>query len=324
MSPGASHWPHAALAPCIVCGLLLSACSPGSFDGLAGGDKRRDAASPGEASQPNVDAADLEDAASPTDSDANVLGDASGEAGSSDASGFDAEAGTANDASVVSDSASGADASVDASDAGDAGAPDAGPVTRSFVIAADQDDAVWRSAGANLLEELLHFSQSEHGSAGYTIEVGVDGEQCRAGLRFQLPIARGARIVSADLTLTRVGPESNVDAADSMRVFVYDADDVGPFDHAHAHAMPDEHVGGGLWARSVGGYHVGASNARTTSGDLSALLQRVVDRLGWTRGSYVGFVLVPDQMAAGAYAQFADVLHDQPAATLRVTYFDAP
>lgn len=309
--------------------LLLAACSPGAFNGLSGGSAVSDAAGASDAATP-LDDAETRDASVPSqDVDATVSAEAGSDAASVDGA-LDAAPGLPADAAVLVDGS--ADSALDATSPTDGstppqdtGAADAGPTTRSFPIATDVDDALWYISGANKLEELLHFSEAAHNSAGYTIEVGTDGEQCRAGLRFQLPLGRGARIVAATLTLTRVGPQDDADPFDTIRVHVYDADTVGAFDGAHVHSDPKEHVAGGLWSKSVGGFHVGRSYTATESGDLSELLQHVIDRPGWTRNAYLGFVLTPDQMPAGDYAQFADQVEDDVApATLKLTYFDAP
>jgi len=299
-SPARSRY---ALLLLVWCGL---GCRPGDFDDLAatGGASEADASS--EAGSTLDDAGD----------DAG-LADADVDASEDDAEAPDAP----SDAAEPSDAAQSADAA-DAEPA-DAAPADAGPSTIVLPIRSDRDDALWR-VGNGGLEEMLHFSAAEHGSAGYTIEVGVDGEQCRAGLRFALPIVPGSRVLAASLRLQRVGPASNADPGATLRVHVYDSASVGAFDYAHVHQDPAEHASEGLWAgASVGAFHVGESDAFTESEDLSELVQHVVDRPDWMKDGYVGFVLTPDRIEGTQYAQFRDSFGGTNGPSLTIT-FQAP
>jgi hypothetical protein len=292
-------------------------CRPGAFDDLG---------SVGAASEAE---AGLDAGSEPDGSGAGPDDAAGGESGQEEdvGSGPDDAAPGPEDAAEPLDAA-GDDAAAPPADAAppdaaitDALPPvDAGPTTVELPILSDRDDALWRVASGGL-EEMLHFSAAEHGSAGYTIEVGVDGEQCRAGLRFALPIAPGARVLAASLRLQRVGSETEADPKASMRVQVYDASSVGPFDHAHMHQDPAEHASGGLWlGASVGAFHVGSSGDFTQSEDLSELVQHVVDRPDWIEDGYIGFVLTPDEMAGEQFAQFRDSAADANPPTLTVTF----
>ncbi|HEX6239859.1 MAG TPA: hypothetical protein VFZ61_03150 [Polyangiales bacterium] len=312
-----------------ICALVFSlatGCRLAAFDELSAGGGARDAAN--DAADPDAGQANTADGASSDDAGANARDAAGGaEAGGASLDAGDASGDSALDAGAPPDANGPADASadapsVDASDAGaDTGAPDAGPITRVFEIQAAQDDALWRQTGEGI-EELLNFDADAHGSAGFTIEVGTDSEECRAGLRFSLPLARGTQIVEARLTMTRVGPSSNVSSSSTMLVNVYDADNVPAFVGGHDHATPAQHVAGGLWSTSIGGFSVGPTEASTTSQDLRLLVQHVVDRAGWTPGAYIGFVISPATFTAGEYMQIVDFLApSRPPARLSVTYY---
>jgi hypothetical protein len=228
--------------------------------------------------------------------------------------------GEPRDAQVTSDS------SLPASDAGapttDASAPTtdaSAPVTAlELSIAGDQDDGAWIME-EGVLEERTHLNPVDHNTAGNVISVSTDDGLNRLGLRFALPLERGAQIVSATLTLMRVGQEDFANATDTMLVRVFDSDSVAAFSDAHRHKSPSEHAPEGLWPQAIGGFAVGVSGSRTTSPDLSVLVQHVIDRPGWTRGAYIGFVVSPEQMAPFTFAQYVDSF-DAPAPKLSLRY----
>src|SRR5688572_17141410 len=90
--------------------------------------------------------------------------------------------GSDGDAAVDAGSDASADAAVeDAAVDASGPEPDAGPQTLSISLTEDGDDGIFCQISGEL-DEKLHFSRDE-GAAGYTIEVGVDSEQCRTGLR---------------------------------------------------------------------------------------------------------------------------------------------
>ncbi len=301
----------------LVC--VSGACRPGAFDDLG---RDGSAATQGDA---GIDAAQQppherdagEDFDAAADADMAPSGGDAGEAEDDAALGDAAEAPDATEAPDAKEAPDAAELS-DAAHTGDAAGP--GISTVVLAIQSDQDDALWRNASGGL-EELLHFSEAAHGSAGYTIEVGTDGEECRAGLRFALPLEPGSTILEATLRLSRVGPQSNADRGSTLRVAVYETASMGPFDHAHVHQDPAEHVSAGVWAGgSVGGFHVGLSDASTQSPDVSSLVQHVVDRPDWRKGGYIGFLLSPDDMSPGEYAQFRDSFAQADPPTLTLSF----
>jgi hypothetical protein len=248
----------------------------------------------------------------------------------------DASGGSLMDAAVDASGGGPMDAAVDASGgglmdaSGDAqqdgaladAAPDAqgdaGERSIKLNIAKDQDDCLWvvRSVA---LEESLHFTKTVDGLLQYSLEVSTDDEENRAGLRFQLPLTRGTRIVSANLTLKRVY-SLHVSPGSTMRVQVFDSDNCPVFDPSHAHQGPQDHVPEGLWAgQAIGGFDVGLSQGLTTSPDLSVLVQHVLDRPGFGANAYIGFLLTPEQMPANEWAEFADFEQGFPA-TLELAY----
>jgi hypothetical protein len=174
-----------------------------------------------------------------------------------------------------------------------------------LTIAEPSDDCTWIGN-----EERLQFSATEA-----ALEVGTDAEMGRVGLRFSLPIAAGARIVSAILRVYRVAGDSA--AGDTLAIQVFDAATVSPFDPSHMHA-PAAHAGGGLWGTSVGGIPVGKAKQFTQTPDLSALVQHVLDKPDWSHGNAIGFVLAPESMSG--WASYSDSASGVGVASLRLSY----
>jgi hypothetical protein len=185
------------------------------------------------------------------------------------------------------------------------------PVQRVLSVRSDTDDAVWIS----LLDERLHYS-----ATSFNIEVGVDFEQARSGLRFALPVPAGSTIDTAFLRLERrSGP---VTMQDAIQVQVFDSLDVPPFDEGHEHP-PDEHDAGGLRAGAVRGFMVGSGSGTCVSPDLRELVQHVVDKQGWSAGGFIGFVLAPYTGSFGnpeGWVAFFDFSSGSGQASLDVTY----
>lgn len=168
------------------------------------------------------------------------------------------------------------------------------------------DDCTWISG----TQERLRFSDSEA-----TLEVGTDAEMGRAGFRFTLPLAAGARISTAILRVYRVGGETS--DADTLAVQVFDIANVAPYDATHMHG-PEGHASGGLWATKVGGMPAGKASQFTQSPNLAALVQHVLDKPEWLPGGAVGFVLSPETMSG--WASYADSSGGVGKATLRLSY----
>lgn len=300
---------------------LLAACTDPVFEGDEAG--AHDASDEGDA---EPDAPSEQETDADTTPDATREEDTGAEPGTSDAASGDMDAGTTRDAAADTaggDSAAdgeeaGSDAVVVDTATGDTGASLA--MIQTFKITADEDDCAWYvSNDFDDFREVLHFVPAVHGTSSHTIEVGADGGQARAGLRFRLPLAPGARVLEAKLTLKRMPPEECL-PTDTMRVQVYDADDVPAFNGSHYHVKPDAHVGGGLWGISVGGFPCGRVGETITSQDLSILVQHIVDRPGWRSDAYLGFVLFPEFLGDG-FAPLGDSFEGE-GASLRVIWRD--
>jgi hypothetical protein len=172
-------------------------------------------------------------------------------------------------------------------------AGDSEPVTIVLLVDTDVDDALWIRDS----DERLSYSNSNP-----YVEVGGDDEEwARTGLRFRLPIPVGSTIESATLRLTR--REGDADADETMLVQVFDSANVPPFDDDHEH-VPEEHVSGGLFARTVGGFAVGEDDQTVVSPDLTPLVAHVVERADYHEGGTLGFVVSADGLTH--WAQFAD------------------
>jgi hypothetical protein len=168
------------------------------------------------------------------------------------------------------------------------------------------DDCTW----INGTEERLRFSDAQP-----VLEVGNDAEMGRIGLRFTLPLATGAHILTAILRIYRVGGETA--DSDTLALQVFDVANVAPFDATHMHA-PAAHASGGLWSMKVGAMPVGKANQFSQSPDLAPLVQHVLDKAEWTPGSAVGFVISPETMSG--WASYGDSASGTGKATLRISY----
>jgi hypothetical protein len=178
------------------------------------------------------------------------------------------------------------------------------PVELNLPIADDSDDATW----INGTDERLHFDDTD-----FSIEVGVDSEMGRVGLRFVLPIPHGATIASANLRLRRVAGEAA--ETESIQVQVFDSSSVAPFDEAHVH-VPSGHAN--IWPATVSGFLLGANGQELESPDLKVLVQHVVDAPDWSSDRPIGFVLSPDHMAT--WVAFADRGGGAGQSALRVVF----
>jgi hypothetical protein len=228
-----------------------------------------------------------------------VIGFGCGEPFTAQAPGGDAGAATAIDGSASDGAVSTGDAALPLEDAG-ADATDGAifftpgkQVTLDLAITNDADDAVW----INGTDERLSYSDGNR-----SIEVGADAEMGRVGLRFVVPIPRGATVDAATVTLTRI--DGDALPTESMQLQVWEAASTPPFDGAHTHA-PADHAPGGLWKTAVTGFLAGANKSKLESPDLKGLVQHVVDRTDWQAGGAIGLVISPDKMLSH-WAGFAD------------------
>jgi hypothetical protein len=186
------------------------------------------------------------------------------------------------------------------------------PVRLTMTIADDADDALWVYG----TDERLHFSDENR-----ALEVGNDDENGRVGLRFELEVPAGARIVAASLRLRQHdGAFTSPNVTIAMQV--YDSVAVAPFDDGHEHA-PQDHDPRHLWGNTVTGLMTAADGDSLTSPDISKLVQRIVDKGEWTGKGFIGFVLSPDQDAfpSPGWVSFDDSsLSGGDPASLAVTY----
>jgi hypothetical protein len=182
------------------------------------------------------------------------------------------------------------------------------PVELNLPVAADADDATW----INGTDERLHFDDTN-----LSVEVGVDSEMGRVGLRFVLPIPRGATIESAHLRLRRVAGAAA--ETETMQVQVFDTASVPPFDDAHVHA-PSGHAS--VWPTTVSGFLVGKNGDQVESPDIKTLVQHALDARDASASPSIGFVLSPDRMET--WVAFADSASGPGQAALRVVYWPLP
>lgn len=163
--------------------------------------------------------------------------------------------------------------------------PDAGPTPIDVAVTADTDDGSFCLLNGSMPQERLSDSMQ-----GNFTEVGTDAEECKAVLRFVLPVPRGATIMDAKLTVNHV-TGSNFNGED-MLVHVFNTPAFPPLNAGHMHTLA-QHTDAGLvpetavikWAPKA---------ATITSIDLSALVNPVVNRADWAPGQTVTFLLVPD------------------------------
>lgn len=212
------------------------------------------------------------------------------------------------------------DASLQGIDAGaPTDSPAAEPVTVVLTIQKDEDDGFWYRPEQALVEK-LHFEPTPGDFDDFSFEVGTDSEQCRAALRFAVPIGPGATVLSASLRLRRTGPAFHAPAFATMQVRVFESSNVAPLAASHTHTTLADHTPGGLWSEAVRGFAVGEVNTDTVSPDLSVLVQHVLGRPDWQAGGYMGFVLLPDAMEPEKFAQFEDKAGELAPAVLTIRY----
>jgi hypothetical protein len=295
---------------------MLAACAPSDFSALSRGAGRGDAAG---------DAAALDGGGAGHEPDAAAgHGDAAGPS-PRDGAGLDESALDSGDEPLPDAGGPPGDAAPSADDAGDANPADAGALrTVELNITSDADDGVWcqRSDG---LAESTHLLDVE-GEPGFSIEVGDDFEQCRAGLVFTLPFGPEAHVESAALRLYRVSSETGSGGALSgatMRVDVYNSSSVPGFSASHRESDARQHVAAGVWSGGyVGDFVFGHTHAYTQSNDLSGLIEHVLG-LARTSGTSspvrVGFLLSPEN-AAGGWAQYQDSFDSELGPKLRLSY----
>jgi len=206
----------------------------------------------------------------------------------------------------------------------DTGPPAPKPVMWSGSIANDAHDVCWINETGHTFEK---FRYRDDDDSGKHLEVGNDADPEFIGLRFHLPLPKGVTIQAATLTLQRfplvfADFPGNATASESMKVQVFDSAQVPAFMHIVETKHTDR---GAIWPTAVNGFQVGATGQNTTSPNLSALVQHVIDRAEWSSGASVVFLLSVDTIKSGSYADFTDFSYNAAnAAKLQLTYLPAP
>ncbi len=135
----------------------------------------------------------------------------------------------------------------------------------------------------------------------YLLYVGRVSEPENSAFRFRLGVNQGASIASANLKLNVT---FNAGGGGSGVVHGIAEDNCGPFGT----------FGGGFAVRNpVTLDHTSASVSFPTPGgtgvvtlDVTAIVQEIVNRAGWTAGSYVGLVIIPGSLSGGVYTALED------------------
>lgn len=197
------------------------------------------------------------------------------------------------------------------------------PVMWSASISNDAYDVNWINEDGHTFEK---FRYRDDDDSGKHLEIGNDADPEFIGLRFPLPLAKGALIQSATLTLQRfpitfASFPGNAPATDTMKVQVFDSAQVPGFMHIVEKKHTDR---GAIWPPSVNGFALGEPGKLTSSPDLSMLVQHVIDRAEWVPGANVVFLLSGDSLKSGNYADFTDHSYDAAnAAKLQLSYLPA-
>lgn len=151
--------------------------------------------------------------------------------------------------------------------------------------AASGDDFMWYTGGSTL------------NAAGAVLAVGPYGYSGnRSGIRFpSVSIPQGSAISSAVLTLYSYG--SNSGTVCKVKIYGNDVDNaVAPTTHAEAQGLA-------LTSASVSWSGIGAWTAGNgyDTPDLSAIIQEIVDRPGWSSGNALQIIIHDDGSSSGAY-----------------------
>jgi hypothetical protein len=211
------------------------------------------------------------------------------------------------------------EASDDAADAEDA-QPEAdveaaAPVLITVNISADQDDATWIHCTQSPSDERLYISPTEH-----WVCVSDDADDECTGLRFDLSgVPAKATITSATLTVTKVS--APIYPENTIQVKVWDSTNTPQFDESHTELAVNHDPAATVWgAGAVQDWHPQPLAGPTTSPDVKALVQHVVDLPSWgATGTYVTFLL-QRQSIYNMFVCFADFSSGVNAASLTVTY----
>jgi hypothetical protein len=187
------------------------------------------------------------------------------------------------------------------------------PKPIEVLIAADMDD----------VEENIDTADAGFGEM-YTnssdLELGRDGTTAQAvGLRYILPVGHGATISDAYLQFSADQPSAG---ALTLEIYAEAADNAAPFTGDSANVTSRAKTTAQVewtpfdWETK----HAVADSQKTV--DISAVIQEVVSRYGWTKGNAIVIVLTPtiisDTIGYRESGSFAD--SDDPAPALHFTY----
>lgn len=110
--------------------------------------------------------------------------------------------------------------------------------------------------------------------------------QCSSNYRFDLNIPRGSTITSATITLTRV-----LTRAFTTETTIYGVDEDNPTDPVNG-SYATRYLARSLTSATVSWtFPAGSANASSTSGDISSIIQEIIDRPSWQSGNRIGIVI---------------------------------
>jgi hypothetical protein len=176
----------------------------------------------------------------------------------------------------------------------------AAPQTISIAVAANPDDAEQTVSGGSMN---LSSSDLEMGAAGSTAQ--------QVGLRFLVPIPKGASITSASIQF-RVDEVST--AAASLLIQGQAADNAAAFTTASNNISSRARTSASVAWTPPGWPTVNAAGPDQRTPNIAALLQEIVGRPGWSSGNAMVLIVT------GTGSRVADSIDGGGAPVLNVTY----
>jgi hypothetical protein len=146
---------------------------------------------------------------------------------------------------------------------------------------------------------------------------GTDGVEW-TGYQFSLSIPKSATIDTAIITLNLTNKYGTWTAGDSLVWMSYASDNIAVFGNGDAHNLPSHATTTGyrvIWQFTP---EIGAF----ATPNIASLLQPIVNRSGWSSGSYAGFILGPSTTLVSGHeietCDFAGLVSAE--ARIRVVY----